>query len=113
MKLTFARALLASAMLVSGPLLISAGSVSAAGPTAERPPVSSGELTPREWTSIKKNLDASKLPKSTSVVNGVRTIAYTLPTGSMLTLSEPAGGTPSVAPQASVGGCDSSGSVCG
>lgn len=103
MKLTFSRALLASAMLVSGMLVASVGPVSAATPTAPNLPLSSGQMNLKQWAEVKAELDASKLPKSTSLVNGVRTTKYTLPSGSMLSVSEPAGAKNSISPQLSVG----------
>jgi hypothetical protein len=105
MNLMFARALLVSATLVSGMLFTSVGPVLAATPTAQNLPLSSGQVDQKQWASIKAELDSSKLPRSTSVGNGVRTTTYTVPSGSMLSLSEPAGGGSSISPQLSVGGC--------
>lgn len=105
MKLVFSRALLASAMLVSAMLLSSVSSVSAASPSADKLQTSSGQMDPKVWASVKKALDSSALTKSTSVLNGVRTYTYTLPSGSALSLSEPAGGRSAISPQLSVGGC--------
>jgi hypothetical protein len=99
------RGLLASAVLVFAMLITSVGTVSAATPTAQRAPASSGQFDPKAWASVKAALDASKLAKSTSLLDGVRTTKYTLADGSILSLSEPVGSRSGISPKLSVGGC--------
>jgi hypothetical protein len=98
----------APALLVSGMLLTSVAPVSAASST-DQARYSSDQLSPRQWASLKAELDASQLPRSTTLVDGVRTTIYTLPTGSMLSMSEPVHNKSisreNTSPQLSVGGC--------
>lgn len=79
--------------------------VSAATPTGQNVPSAAGQLDAKAWASVKTELDSSHLPRSTSVSGGVKTTFYTLPSGSMLSLSEAVGGKVSIAPQLSVGAC--------
>lgn len=63
-----------------------------------------GQYGPQAWAQIKAQLNSSSLAHEVTVAGGVRTLTYTLPSGSKLVLQEPAG--PNVVtPQWSVGGC--------
>jgi hypothetical protein len=81
--------------------------VSAADPSSGQiPQATSGQASPSQWAQLKADLNASSLPRSVTVSGGVRTITYTLASGSKLVLTEPAGGTTGQpSPQFSVGGC--------
>jgi hypothetical protein len=96
----------ASAMLVASLLLAAATPVMATSPSADQPaqPMRRA-LSAGQWAQLKAELNATSLPRSVSVEDGVRTITYTLETGSMLVLNEPAGKSNNLRPQLSVGGC--------
>lgn len=101
----YARVVLTSGLLIAGLLLAGAGPAGAATPTIKGAPDATGQLDSKTFASVKKELDSSNLAKSTTISGGVLTTFYTLPGGSMLSLSEPTKVKGTIAPAAYLGGC--------
>ena len=96
-------------VMLAAPSVVSAhspgGADSTAGGAAPAQAVPlGGQYSPQAWVQIKAQLNSSSLAHEVTVAGGVRTLTYTLPSGSKLVLEEPVG--PGVVtPQWSVGGC--------